>query len=94
MSIQTRRERFAYESDKALDVITARVKDSGNSFWFMRTNGHTPSSITYVGDFGYLYNQGTAVTCDDAAVLPAITVDLTKANYQKASPVASTDVNN
>ena len=65
----------------------------GNSFWFMRTSGYTPSNITYVCDFGYLYNQGTAVTCDDAAVLPAITVDLTKANYQKAPSVASTDVN-
>ena len=66
----------------------------GNSFWFMRTNGYTPSNITYVCDFGYLYNQGTAVTCDDAAVLPAITVDLAKASYQKTTPVASTDVNN
>ena len=66
----------------------------GNSFWFMRTNGYTPSNITYVCDFGYLYNQGTAVTCDDAAVLPAITVDLAKTSYQKAPSVASTDVNN
>jgi hypothetical protein len=60
----------------------------------MRTNGYTPSNITYVCDFGYLYNQGTAVTCDDAAVLPAITVDLAKASYQKAPSVSSTDVNN
>ena len=65
----------------------------GNSFWFMRTNGYTPSNITYVCDFGYLYNQGTAVTCDDAAVLPAISIDLTKARYQKAPSVVSTDVN-
>ena len=65
----------------------------GNSFWFMRTKGYTPSSITYVCDFGYLYNQGTAVTCDDAAVLPAISIDLTKARYQKAPSVVSTDVN-
>jgi hypothetical protein len=60
----------------------------------MRTNGYTSSSITYVCDFGYLYNQGTAVTCDDAAVLPAITVDLEKAYYQKTTIVESTDVNN
>ena len=66
----------------------------GNSFWFMRTSGYTSSSITYVCDFGYLYNQGTAVTCDDAAVLPAITVDLEKASYQKTTSVESTDVNN
>ena len=64
----------------------------GNSFWFMRTNGSTPSNITYICDFGYLYNQGTAVTCDDAAVLPAITIDLSMANYQLAQPVESTDV--
>ncbi len=65
----------------------------GNSFWFMRTSGYTSSSITYVCDFGYLYNQGTAVTCDDAAVLPAITIDLEKASYQKTTSVESTDVN-
>ena len=64
----------------------------GNSFWFMRTNGYTPSSITYICDFGYLYNQGTAVTCNDAAVLPAITIDLTKASWKVATPVISTDI--
>ena len=66
----------------------------GNSFWFMRTNGYTSSSITYVCDFGYLYNQGTSVTCDDAAILPAINVDLEKASYQKTASVESTDINN
>ena len=64
----------------------------GNSFWFMRTNGYTPSSITNICDFGYLYNQGTAVTCDDAAVLPALTIDLTKASWTVATPVMSTDI--
>ena len=60
--------------------------------WFMRTNGYTPSNITYVCDFGYLYNQGTAVTCDDAAVLPAVTIDLTKAMWTVATFVMSTDI--
>jgi hypothetical protein len=64
----------------------------GNSFWFMRTNGYTPSNITYICDFGYLYNQGTAVTCDDAAMLPALTIDLTKASWTVATPVKSTDI--
>ena len=64
----------------------------GNSFWFMRTNGYTPSNITYICDFGYLYNQGTAVTCDDAAILPALTIDLTKASWTVATPVKSTDI--
>lgn len=66
----------------------------GNSFWFMRSSGYTMSNVTYVCDFGYLYNRGTVVTCDDAAVLPAITIDLSRANYQEASPVYSTDINN
>ena len=48
----------------------------GNSFWFMRSSGYTMSNVTYVCDFGYLYNRGTVVTCDDAAVLSAITIDL------------------
>ena len=43
-------------------------------------------------NFGYLYNQGTAVTCDDAAVLPALTIDLTKAPWTVATPVTSTDI--
>ena len=60
--------------------------------WFMRTNGYTPSNITYICDFGYLYNQGTAVTCDDAAVLPALTIDLTKAPWTASTPVTSTDI--
>ena len=66
----------------------------GNSFWFMRSSGYTMSNVTYVCDFGYLYNRGTVVTCDDAAVLPAITIDLSKASYQVAAPVYSTDINN
>ncbi len=66
----------------------------GNSFWFMRSSGYTMSNVTYVCDFGYLYNRGTVVTCHDAAVLPAITIDLSKANYQEATPVYSTEINN
>ena len=46
----------------------------------------------YDVNMGYLYNRGTVVTCDDAAVLPAITIDLSKANYQEAIPVYSTDI--
>ncbi|MBO7604513.1 MAG: hypothetical protein J6S97_08900 [Bacteroidales bacterium] len=64
----------------------------GNSFWLMRTNGYTPGTITYICDFGYIYNQGTSVSCDDAALLPAITVDLSRAQYSVASPVNSNDI--
>ena len=64
----------------------------GNSFWMMRTSGYTNSNTAYVCDFGYLYVRGTSVTCDDAAVLPAITIDLSRANYSLAPSVSSTDI--
>ena len=46
----------------------------GNAFWFMRTNGYSPSSVTYVCDFGYLYTLGTEAICDDGGILPAVRV--------------------
>lgn len=64
----------------------------GNSFWMMRTSGYTNANAAYICDFGYLYVRGTSVTCDDAAVLPAITVDLSRARWQPASVVSSTDI--
>ena len=64
----------------------------GNSFWLMRTNGYTPGTITYICDFGYIYNQGTSVSCDDAALLPAITVDLDRAQFTVTSSVSSNDI--
>ena len=64
----------------------------GNSFWMMRTSGYTNASAAYVCDFGYLYVRGTSVTCDDAAVLPAITIDLQTARWQPAGEVLSTDI--
>lgn len=64
----------------------------GNSFWLMRTSGYTPANITYICDFGYIYNQGTSVTCDDAGLLPAITVDLSKAHFTVAPAVSSNEI--
>ena len=64
----------------------------GNSFWFMRTSGYTSSTVTYICDFGYIYNQGTQVTCDDAALLPAISIDLSRAPFTVAPPVGSNDI--
>ena len=58
----------------------------------MRTSGYTNANAAYICDFGYLYVRGTSVTCDDAAVLPAITVDLSRARWQPASAVSSTDI--
>lgn len=64
----------------------------GNSFWMMRTSGYTNANAAYVCDFGYLYVRGTSVTCDDAALLPAITIDLSRAHWLPAPPVSSTDI--
>ena len=44
----------------------------GNSFWFMRTNGYNRESVTYICDFGFIYERGTVSACDDAGVLPAL----------------------
>ena len=65
---------------------------AGNSFWFMRTNGYTPESVTYICDFGYIYSKGTLVTCSDAGVLPAMWIDLSIAETAGAGEVRSTDI--
>ncbi|MBO5520820.1 MAG: hypothetical protein J5973_04005, partial [Eubacterium sp.] len=65
---------------------------AGNSFWFMRTSGYTPESVTYVCDFGYIYSRGTLVTCSDAGVLPAMWIDLAKAEIEDAGETVSTDI--
>ena len=64
----------------------------GTSFWMMRSVGYTKANVVYVGESGDTYNRGIVVTCNDAAVLPAITLDLSKADYQPAEPVYSTDI--
>lgn len=64
----------------------------GNSFWFMRTNGYTPESVTYICDFGYIYQRGTISTCEDAGVLPALWIDLDKAQIEPAGTVSSGDI--
>lgn len=60
----------------------------GNGFWYMRTNGYSQSNATYICDFGYIYNRGTDVTCNDSGVLPAIRIDLSKANAASAGTVS------
>ncbi len=64
----------------------------GNSFWFMRTNGYTRESVTYICDFGYIYQRGTIATCEDAGLLPAIRIDLDKAQPEPAGTVSSGDI--
>ena len=65
---------------------------AGNSFWFMRTGGYTPRNVTYVCDFGYIYSKGTLVTCSDAGVLPAMWIDLGKADITDAGETVSTEI--
>ena len=64
----------------------------GNSFWFMRTSGYTPESVTYICDFGYIYNRGTISTCDDAGLLVGLWTDLERADVRPAGFVSSSDV--
>ena len=61
----------------------------GNGFWFMRTNGYSLSSASYICDFGYIYNSGTNVACNDSGVLPVIRLDLSKANVKEVGNVTS-----
>lgn len=49
--------------------------NAGNGFWLLRTMGYTPSNVNYVCDYGYIYNRGTFVTCNDAGIVPVIRVD-------------------
>ena len=64
----------------------------GNSFWFMRTCGYTRESVTYICDFGYIYQRGTISTCEDAGILPAVWIDLDLAKPEPAGTVSSGDV--
>ena len=64
----------------------------GNGFWFMRTNGYTAANVTYICDFGYIYNRGTFVTCNDSGILPVIQVDSTKAVLVDAGTVSSSEI--
>ncbi len=64
----------------------------GNSFWFMRTNGYTAESVTYICDFGYIYQRGTICTCEDAGILPALWVDPDRAALRPAGTVTSKDI--
>jgi hypothetical protein len=61
----------------------------GCSFWFLRVCGYTQANVVYVGAGGDIYNRGIANTCNDAALLPAITIDLSKTDIKVAPSVTS-----
>ncbi len=64
----------------------------GNGFWFMRTNGYSESSVTYICDMGYIYDHGTDVSCADSGILPVICVDSSKVEFTYADKVSSLDI--
>lgn len=58
--------------------------ERGNVFWITRTTGYTHANVVYVGESGYMFNRGIPVTCRDAAVIPALVLDLDSAVYEYA----------
>ena len=58
--------------------------DRGNVFWITRTTGYTHANVVYVDESGYMYNRGILVTCRDAAIIPALVLDLNSSAYEYA----------
>ena len=58
--------------------------DSGNVFWITRTTGYTHTNVVYLDESGCMYNRGILVTCRDAAVIPALVLDLDSFVYEYA----------
>ena len=65
----------------------------GNSFWFMRTNGYSESFVTYICDFGYIYDRGTSIAQKGAGILPMMKIDASKIDLKDAGVVCSDEVN-
>ena len=64
----------------------------GNSFWFMRTSGYTRRTVTYICDFGYIYDRGTTSQCDDAGILPVIQVEADASIFSSIDEVSSLNI--
>ena len=58
--------------------------DRKNVFWITRTTGYTHANVVYVDESGYMYNRGILVTCRDAAIIPALVLDLDSSVYEYA----------
>lgn len=65
----------------------------GNSFWMMRTNGYSDNTVSYICDFGYIYNRGMVVNMEGAGVLPMMRVDVSKVDLIDAGTVSSDEIN-
>ena len=64
----------------------------GNSFWFMRTSGYSRRTVTYICDFGYIYDRGTANQCADAGILPVIQVEADASIFSSIDEVSSLNI--
>jgi len=53
----------------------------GNVFWITRTMGYTRQNVVYIDESGYMFNRGILATCPDAAVIPALILDLDSSVY-------------
>ena len=58
--------------------------ERGNVFWITRTTGYTHANVVYVNESGYMYNRGILVSCRDAAIIPALVLDLDSDVYEYA----------
>ena len=58
--------------------------ERGDVFWITRTTGYTHANVVYVDESGYMYNRGILVTCGDAAIIPALVLDLNSDVYEYA----------
>ena len=64
--------------------VWTEAGERGNVFWITRTAGYTHANVVYVDESGCMYNRGILVTCRDAAVIPALILDLDSSVYEYA----------
>ena len=59
--------------------------DSDEYIRYFFENRYIPENcLVYVDESGWMYNRGILVTCRDAAVLPALVLDLDSLEYEYA----------
>ena len=71
-------------TDRERKGVWKESGERGNVFWITRTTGYTHENVVYVDESGYMYNRGILVTCADAAVIPALVLDLNSSAYEYA----------
>ena len=82
--VADRAKRFRPTGYALLKGAWKEAGEGGNVFWITRTTGYTHANVVYVDESGYMYNRGILVTCRDAAVIPALVLDLDSSVYEYA----------